>query len=66
MVGYGLVYITTYTASIMTSCSVSSSSPLTGVSATHTYTFTPPQRMIASSYIMIDLPIWDPTTNTGS
>lgn len=53
MIGYGTAYISTYKASPMTGCSVLSASMLTGANATHTYTFTPPQRLIVNSYLLI-------------
>lgn len=53
MVGYGIAYITTYKASVMTGCSVVSASMLTGANATHTYSFTPAQRLILNSYLLV-------------
>lgn len=58
MVGYGTAYISNYKASVMSGCSVSSASPLTYANATHTYTFTPPQRLLINSYLLIEMPVW--------
>lgn len=62
MVGYGTAYITTIKASVMTGCSIQSASILTGANATHTYTFTPPSRLLTNSYLLVDMPIWYGTT----
>ncbi len=62
MVGYGTAYISTYKASVIAGCSILSASMLTGANATHTYTFTPPQRLLVNSYILIDMPPWSGTT----
>lgn len=62
MMGYGTAYISSYKASVMTGCSVLSASMLTGANATHTYTFTPPQRLLVNSYLLIEMPIWYGTT----
>lgn len=62
MVGYGTAFISTYKASTITGCSISSASMLTGANATHTYTLTPPQRLLVNSYLLIDMPPWYGTT----
>lgn len=53
MVGYGIAYISTYKASVMNNCSILSASMMTGANATHTYSFTPTQRLILNSYLLI-------------
>ena len=53
MVGYGIAYISTYKASEMTGCNILSASMFTGANATHTYSFTPAQRLILNSYLLI-------------
>ena len=58
MVGYGTAYISNYKASVMTGCSIQSASMLTYANATHTYTFTPPQRLLVNSYLLIEMPVW--------
>lgn len=58
MVGYGTIYTPKYEASIMTNCSVVSSSQLTSANATHTYSFNPAQMLIAQSYLLISMPPW--------
>lgn len=62
MVGYGTAYISNYKASVIAGCSIQSASMLTGANATHTYTFTPPQRLLVNSYVLIDMPPWSGTT----
>lgn len=65
MVGFGAIYFT-YTASSMTGCAVTSSSQYTSDNATHTFTMTSPYRLIANSYLMINMAAWNTNTSTNS
>jgi hypothetical protein len=53
MIGSGTASITSYKASVMTGCSIDSASMLTGANATQTLSFTPPQRLLSNSYLLI-------------
>lgn len=56
VLGTGVHYISSYTPAIMQNCQVESQSQVAFASTTHTYSFTPTQRLIADSYILITLP----------
>lgn len=52
-----------YVASGMSSCSITSSTQVTGSSSTQTYSFTPTRKMMADSYLLINMPTWEGTTS---
>ena len=63
LLGYGTIFLS-YTASVMTGCSVTSSSSYTTDNATHTFKMTPSRKLISNSYLMINMPAWNSQTNS--
>ena len=53
MIGSGTAFITSYRASVLAGCSIISNSMLTGANATQNLSFTPPQRLLTNSYLII-------------
>lgn len=66
ILGSGTSYTPTYQPSLMTGCSITSSSQFTSANSTHTYTFTPVQMMIAQSYLLITMPPWYGSTGNDA